>query len=313
MIDLRPVLSDDDLTAWAALKSTVVPNEPVTAEQLRARHEPERHLLLAEVAGELAGCGIADRSSFGGRAFIAVRVLPQYRRRGVATALLGRLADHARSLGLSGVNAFVYADEPHSIAFAESLGLVDCDYQLEQVRSIGVEPAPESLQGIELVSLETRRTELLAAVWPVALAGYADLPIPGGVTYTLETWLREEATRPAGSFAALDEGEPIGYAGLIEHAKGAAIAEHGLTVVRRDHRGCGIGRTLKRAQLHWASRAGVTELVTWTQRGNEAMQALNRSLGYVDRSKVITYQGPLPSARFETMRSQAPGKGAGAG
>ena len=26
----------------------------------------------------------------------------------------------------------------------------------------------------------------------------------------------------------------------------------------------------------------------------EAMQALNRSLGYFDKSKVITYQGPLP-------------------
>jgi hypothetical protein len=24
------------------------------------------------------------------------------------------------------------------------------------------------------------------------------------------------------------------------------------------------------------------------------MQALNRSLGYVDKSKVITFQGPLP-------------------
>ncbi len=38
----------------------------------------------------------------------------------------------------------------------------------------------------------------------------------------------------------------------------------------------------------------LVELVTWTQKGNEAMQALNRSLGYLDKSKVITYQGPLP-------------------
>jgi hypothetical protein len=51
---------------------------------------------------------------------------------------------------------------------------------------------------------------------------------------------------------------------------------------------------LKRAQLHWAAANGVAELVTWTQRGNEAMQALNRRLGYLDKSKVITYQGPLP-------------------
>jgi GNAT superfamily N-acetyltransferase len=294
MISVRPVEADADLEAWAELKSTVVPNEPVTAAQLRASVEPERKLVLAELDGVLAGCGIADRSSFGGRAFIAVRVLEQYRRRGVGSALIRELADYARSLGLDGINAFVYADEPHSIAFAEGLGLADVDYQLEQVRTIGDEQAPSVPPTIELVSLEGRREELLAAAWPVALAGYEDLPIPGGVTYKQETWLREEGTRPDGSFVAFENGEPVGYAGLNEHANGDATAEHGLTVVRRDRRGRGLGRLMKQVQLHWASQSGVVELVTWTQRGNEAMQALNRSLGYVDKSKVITYQGPLP-------------------
>jgi GNAT superfamily N-acetyltransferase len=294
MIELRTVESDDDLVAWAALKSAVVPNEPVTAEQLRVAVEPERVLLLADLDGELVGCGIADRSSFGGRAFIAARVLPDHRRRGVGTALVQALGGHARSLGLTGVNAFVYADEPHSIAFVESLGLTDVDYQLQQVRHIGTEPPPEGVPGIEVTSLEARREELLDSVWPVALEGYEDLPIPGGVTYKKETWLRDEATRPDGSFVAIEDGEPVGYAGMVEHADGPAIAEHGLTVVRRDRRGRGIARALKRTQLHWASHAGIDELVTWTQRGNEAMQALNRGLGYLDKSKVITYQGPLP-------------------
>jgi len=197
------------------------------------------------------------------------------------------------SLGLAGVNAFVYADEPHSIAFAESIGLAEVDYRLEQVRVIGEESPPDPPDGIELVSLEVRREELLDAVWPVALEGYKDIPIPGGVTYKKETWLREEATRPGGSFVALEDGAPVGYAGLLDHANGNTVAEHGLTVVRRDRRGRRVARALKQAQLHWASRSGVVELLTWTQEGNEAMQALNRSLGYVDQSKVITYQGPL--------------------
>jgi mycothiol synthase len=294
MIDIRSVESEADLARWCAIKTAVVPNEPVTVDQMRASVEPERVLLLADVGGAPAGCGIADRSNFGGRAFAAVRVLPEHRRRGVGTALYLELAAYGRSLGLDGVNAFTYADEPHSIAFAEHFGLVDVDYQLEQVRTIGVEPAPEPLAGIEVVSLAERRQELLEALWPVAEEGYADLPLPGEVTYKLETWLREEATRPDGSFAAFENGEPVGYAGLTEHANGTATAENGLTVVRRDRRGRGIGRLLKRTQLHWAAGAGVVELVTWTQRGNEAMQALNRSLGYVDTSKVITYQGPLP-------------------
>ena len=185
MIALRPAETDVDLDAWAELKSTVVPNEPVTAKQLRASDEPGRLLLLAELDGTLAGCGIAARSGFAGLAFLAARVLPEHRRRGVGSALVGALADHGRSLGREGVNAFVYAN-------------------------------------------------------------------------------------------------------------GSATAEHGLTVVRRDRPGRGIGRLLKQAQLHWAAQNGVVRLVTWTQKGNEAMQSLNRSLGYTDKSKVLTYRGPLP-------------------
>jgi GNAT superfamily N-acetyltransferase len=294
MIELRVVETDAELGAWAELKSAVVPNEPVTVEQLRAA-EPGRLLLLAELDGRLAGCGIASPSNFGGRVFLAARVLPEFRRRGVGRALVAALAEHGRSLGRTGVNAFVYADEPHSIAFAERFDLREVDYQLEQARAVGQEAPPAVPDGVELVSLEGRREDLLEAVWPVALEGYADLPLPGEVSYSLEEWLRDEATRPGGSFAAFVDGMPVGYAGLVEHGSGAAVAEHGLTVVRRAHRGHGIARALKQAQLHWAAQNGVAELVTWTQKGNEAMQALNRSLGYRDRNKVLTYQGPLPA------------------
>jgi len=294
MIELRVASSSADLETWAELKSAVVPNEPVTAEQLAEAASDDRLLLLAELDRELAGCGIGALSDFGGRAFIAARVLPRFRRRGVGSALVRTLADHGRALGRDGVNAFVYADDPGSIAFAERFGLAESDYQLEQIRAVGHEPPPAMPPGVRVEALDGRREELLHAVWPVALEGYADLPLPGAVTYRQEVWLREEATRPDGSFVAFEGGEVVGYAGLMKHANGPATAEHGLTVVRRDRRRRGIARALKQSQLHWASRNGVVELVTWTQRGNEAMQALNRSLGYLDHEKVITYHGPLP-------------------
>jgi mycothiol synthase len=295
MIELREADSPAELETWAELKSTVVPDEPVTARQLVETTTDDRLLLLAYLDGEVAGCGIAGLSDFGGRAFLAARVLPQFRRRGVGTMLVRALGGHGREqLGREGVNAFVYADDPGSIAFAERFGLIEVDYQLEQTRMVGDEPPPLVPDDVRLEVLDGRREELLHAVWPVALQGYADLPLPGEVNYRFEVWLREEATRPDGSFAAYEGDEPVGYAGLMEHANGSATAEHGLTVVRRDRRRRGIARALKRAQLHWAGQNGVVELVTWTQKGNEAMQALNRSLGYTDRSKVITYQGPLP-------------------
>ena len=287
---IRPVESDADLEAWVEIKNAVVPNEPTTVEQMhRYADEPGRALFLADGKG----CAIAALSNFGGKAFIAVRVLPEHRRQGVGRALAEVCAAHARSLGRDGVNCFVYADEPHSIAFAESYGLEDVDYQLEQTRTVGDEPPPPA--DVELRALGDDREALLERVWDeVAEAAYLDLPLPGEVTYPRDEFLREESTRPDGSFVALDDGAIVGYAGLMEHANGPATAEHGLTAVRRDHRRRGIARALKLAQLHWAAQSGVVELVTWTQKGNEAMQALNRSLGYADTSKVLTYQGPLP-------------------
>jgi mycothiol synthase len=291
---IRRVENDADLDAWVAVRNAVVPNEPTTAQQTRNHDEEGRALLLAEHEGRVFGSAVAGPSSFGGKAFIAVRVLPEFRRRGIGRELMAACAAHARSLGRDGVNAFVYADEPHSIAFAESFGLVEVDYQLEQVRAIGEEPPSATPSGIELRALGGERSELLQRVWDaVAQEAYADLPVPGEVTYNRDVFLREEGTRPDGSFVAFDGDELVGYAGLTAHANGHALAEHGLTAVRRDHRRRGIARAIKLAQLDWAGHNGVVELRTWTQKGNEAMQTLNRSLGYVDKSKVIAYQGPL--------------------
>ncbi len=294
MIELRAVTTPGDLETWALLKSRVMPNEPVTAEQLVASDEPGRLLVIASREGTPAGCGIAAPSNFDGRAFLAARVLPEHRRRGVGRELVRALAEHARALGRDGVSGFVDSEDEAALAFASSYGLEEVDYQLEQVRFVGTEPEPVIPAGISLVPLAGRRDELLEAAWPVALEGYEDLPVPGAITYPFMTWLREEATRPDGSFVAFESDQIVGYAGLMEHGNGSASAEHGLTVVRRDRRRHGIGRALKRAQLHWASRAGIVELVTWTQRGNEGMQALNASLGYENRSRVLTLQGPLP-------------------
>jgi GNAT superfamily N-acetyltransferase len=296
VIELRVASTDAEYETWAAIKTAVVPNEPITAAQLRRDDaEPGRLLLLASSDGADVGSGIAALSNFGGRAFIAVRVLPEHRGRGIGTMLVRALADHARALGRDGVNAFVDPSEPHSVAFAERFGLREVDYQLETVRDIGpAEGAPEPPPGVRLEPVGAeRREEILEKVWPHALEAYAELPLPGQVTYPVETWLREEATVPDGSFVARSDGEVLGYAGLMDRAV-PGTAEHGFTFVSSAHRHRGIGRALKRAQIHWASQNGLRLLISWTQKGNEGMQALNRSLDYREVSRVLTMQGPLP-------------------
>jgi mycothiol synthase len=294
MIELRVVSTDADYASWAEIKTRVIPDEPVTAERLKASGEEGRLLLLASRNGEDAGCGVGVPSGFAGLAFFGVRVLPEHRGNGVARELTRALCDHARALGREGANAFVDATEPDSLAVAEHYGLTQVDYQLQQAREIGDEPPPPRVSGIDVIALGDRREELLEAAFPLAEEAWSDIPVPAGALgYPLATWLREEATVPDGSFIAFDLGQVVGYAGLSDHAD-PGTAEHGLTAVRRTHRGRGIARALKLAQLHWASQAGMQRLVTWTQAGNEPMQGLNRSLGYRDVSKVLTMQGPLP-------------------
>jgi RimJ/RimL family protein N-acetyltransferase len=46
--------------------------------------------------------------------------------------------------------------------------------------------------------------------------------------------------------------------------------------------------------IAWAAENGVREIYTWTQRGNQAMRAVNERLGYVTRSTCIRVRGQLP-------------------
>ena len=104
----------------------------------------------------------------------------------------------------------------------------------------------------------------------------------------------EEATLPAGSFVALADGEIAGFAGLMNWPDDPTKAEHGLTVVRRDWRGRGLASAMKEREIAWAAANGIRCLVTYTQTGNENMQAVNARLGYVITATSINFTRSLP-------------------
>ena len=293
MIRVRQAESDADLEAWGHVKRAVLPNESAwTPEEFRDRAEPDRLVLVAELDGEIVGAGIGGRSDVVGRGFVAPRVHPDARRRGVGTALLFQLAEHVQSLGLRDV--WGSADDPGSCAFAERFGFEEIDREVEQVKALGDElslsPLPE---GVEVVTI-AERPELLREAYPLAAEeGYADLAVAGDVVIKLDDWLRDEATLAEGSFVALHDGEIIGYSGLMRHDN-PGTAEDGLTVVARSWRRRGLARALKERELAWAAANGICEVVTWTQRGNESMRTVNERLGYVYRSVGVKMMASLP-------------------
>jgi GNAT superfamily N-acetyltransferase len=246
--------------------------------------------VLATLDGELAGSGLSKRSDIGG-AFLMPRVVPDRRGRAVGATLLRRLADHAVEQGHTRASTRVAGDDEHALAFGRRFGFEETRREIQQVLEVnGVQP--RRIAGVDFASIDSR-PELLEAAYPLAQQGYADMPIDG-IDVPLADWLAEQATLPAGSFVALAGGEIVGFAGLMCWADDPAKAEHGLTVVRRERRRRGIAAALKERQIAWAAANGIRTLVTYTQTGNENMQAVNSRLGYVTRDVSITLRASLP-------------------
>jgi mycothiol synthase len=303
-VRVRPAATDDELEAYVAVWNAAVPEDiPAVVERQRERRERDsrRLYLLAEQDGRPVGCGFAGPSDAADRGFVAPRVLPSARRRGIGTALIGALASHLEGLGFETAGAHVDGNDPGSLAFAQGFGFEEVDRQVEQVRTIGAEPEVEPPPGVTFVSI-AERPELLREAYPLAVEGFADMATSEPVTISLEDWLADEATFPEGSFVALAGGEIVGYSGLCRMGDDAATAEDGLTVVRRDWRRRGLATALKRAELAWASANGIGEIVTWTQRGNEAMRVANERLGYDYRGVTLNVRGPIPLRTEEAVR-----------
>lgn len=291
---IRPVESDADLDAYVGIWNALTPDQASTVELQRERRErdPGRLYLLAEREGSAVGVGFAGRSDSEGRAHVAPRVLPEARRGGIGSALLRRLVAHAEHEGFRWASSHVDGADEGSLAFARRFGFEEADRQVQQVLTLDGEwPPPEVPHGLRFVTI-AERPELLREAYDLAVVGYEDMATTVPVMVSLDEWLREEATLPGGSFAALAGDEIVGFSGLMR-ADGDT-AEDGLTVVHRKWRRRGLATALKQAELSWAAANGVREIVTWTQRGNEGMRAVNERLGYEYRSVTITVRSPLP-------------------
>jgi mycothiol synthase len=291
-VELSVCLTDDDYQAWREVRMEVISSERCdTVAELRAQDSPTRLMILARVGDEVVGSGMSDRSSSAGGVFVAPRVRPEHRRKGVGSALFHALAQHAAGLGLPQVRSMV--DDPGSLAFAEHFGFAEVDRQVEQVRAVADEPTPGGLaEGVDVVTLDER-----PGLWAASYAAFgtqvlADFALFEPLEISEDQWNRSWAGDPM--FLALHGGDVIGCAGLDRDPDRPERGENALTAVRRDWRGHGIAAHLKRRTLRWAAENGITELYTWTQAGNTPMLTLNQRLGYTIRQTSITVSRPLP-------------------
>jgi GNAT superfamily N-acetyltransferase len=281
----RRAETDADLAGWCDVWTAITPREPITVKQVRQRlaREPERLYLVAEADGSIVGAGFAGPSQSPGRIALAVRVLPEHRRRGIGSALYERVVAHAQASEPDWVSGMVEEDDLESLSWTERRGFEEYGRQVELSRMLnGRELPPSPPAGIEIREL---RDDHVSGAYAVAVECYPDMPTATPIPAAgFDQWRDEELDGPV-TFVALDGGEVIGYAALLDLVDG--VAEHGLTAVQRAYRGRGVATALKQALIHWAAEHGYRELTTWTQDRNAAMQAVNLKLGYKPRPAIV--------------------------
>jgi mycothiol synthase len=272
---IRRAETEADLAVWCEVWGAITPREPVRVEdQLRRlERQPQRLQLLADDVG----IGLVAPSDSPGRLFLAVRVLPEGRRRGLGTALYDELVEHALRFDPEWLSGVVSAAEPDSLAWAERRGFEEYRRDVELVRRLrGDESYPRPLDGIRIVEVTP---ELRDAAYALTREAWQDLPVGIPVeTPSFETWLEEDLSGPI-AFAAMDGAEIVGFAALMAR-DAPGLLEHGFTATSRTHRRRGIATALKQTQIAWAAANGYRELITFTQDRNAGMQAINFALGY---------------------------------
>lgn len=297
MITIRPVVSEEDIDTYVAVRNRVHPETPLPREVVvDDRRKPDQLDLLAEAGGGCLGAASASRwsgdlsSDF---AYLTMRVLAEHRRRGIGTMFHRRASEHAWTLGKSRLYVVVRDVDEDSLGYYgtrgfEELGRVQ-DVMLD-VRTSRFEPSMPN--GIEVVPAAPEHDR---GAYEVALEADADIPSAAPiVSGDYETW-HDRTFGPLVSrelsVVALDDGQVVGYA--IAGRFTDDTYQHWMTGVARGARGRGIATALKQAQIAAARAAGVPFLRTQNDLGNAPMRRINERLGYRKLFEWVHLGGPL--------------------
>jgi len=289
---IRDATRADDAGAFAVTRSAYP--EFVTTEagfrhrQVTLPPEARASAWVAEEDGRIvAWCRAFHRyEESGGSGQLNVSVVPEWRRRGIGTALLERALAHLADA----TRVFAFAGEAGR-SFAASHG-----FELTQtMRVSAVDPRTVDTDELETTAVELRPLvevgpEETFAVDSVAVMDVPADESPDQVEY--EQWLERHWRNPdfdlAASHAARVDGRAVAITYTAADYPGARAA-NAFTGVLPEYRDRGLARLVKLAAIRRLAERGVTLLVTDNDERNAPMRAVNARLGFHVHSTHYVY------------------------
>lgn len=262
-----------------------------TAEALlwaNARQNPDEHFrtFVAELDGRVVGavrCALALGTTTTGVGYANGSVLPEFRRRGAATALLAAAERHLAAHGVTEMHTLL-DEEPDSLAFAAARG-----YELGRTAQFGGRdltlPLPEAPLRPAGVELRPARDWAHDPRPLFLVEADAIRDEPGEVTMDAldyEEWLHGDWARPDLDLdltvVAVVDGEPAAF--TVAQTDGVDRYWSAFTGCRREFRGRGLSKLAKLESLRLAAAAGYRRAYTSNDTTNAPMLAVNAWLGY---------------------------------
>ncbi|MEU0557805.1 GNAT family N-acetyltransferase [Dactylosporangium sp. NPDC006015] len=124
---IGPVTDDATIEDWRLVHNAVVPDAAMSTDE--ARERVGRYLLEVAYDGDvLVGCTtVRPPEAGGGASTVIVRVLPQWRGRGLGSALYERAMRQAAEQAPDAVETVVWAANTAGVRFAEARGFAEVD------------------------------------------------------------------------------------------------------------------------------------------------------------------------------------------
>lgn len=289
-----PRLAEIESEAWG---------EPVTSarlEEIEARRLKSMPYLalVAELDGLVVGRAYAGRSLMKHEQDLYAKVFvhPDYRHRGIATALFKALRPFYAEHEHRRITGTVEDSQAEAIRWAERQGFRKSHHLFTSkldLESFDDTPFREHVErvkagGIRFVSYAELQSPAAERKFFELFNSYGD-DVPDASEWRLVTYdeWRQWAVAskdywPEGWLVALDEaGEWAGYTMMTrDHAR----PQHShifLTGVTQSYRGRGLGLALKVVAAQRAREFGIAEVTTMNHSANAPMLAINQRLGYV--------------------------------
>ena len=126
--DLRfEAVTEATIDAWRRVHNEIIPVTPLSVEEVRERMGRNR-LQLAWLGDTLVGCSTVRPPVDGtATATVIVRVLPEFRGRGIGGELYERELSAARELGGEVIETVVLETNVEGLRFAQARGYVEVD------------------------------------------------------------------------------------------------------------------------------------------------------------------------------------------